>query len=76
MVTYPREVLNGIRWMKGDLSNVTVTYVHRGAPGDQRTIRGEDIAELGRSFFKVGDGQIPYHRIIRIEKDGEEVFRA
>ncbi|MBN1109200.1 MAG: DUF504 domain-containing protein [Methanomassiliicoccales archaeon] len=73
---YPREVLNGLRWSGEGLEGVLVTYVHRGAPGDRLTIRGEDITELGRSFFRTGRSCIPYHRISRIERGGEVVYRA
>lgn len=58
------------------MGGVSVTYVHRGAPGNLATVKGECITELGRSFFIVGDGRIPYHRVVRIEKDGEVVFQA
>jgi len=75
-MTYPREVLNRLRWMHGSLSGVLVTYVHRGAPGDVLIIRGEDIVELGRSFFSTRNGQIPYHRITEIEEEGEVVYRS
>jgi uncharacterized protein (UPF0248 family) len=75
-MTYPRQVLNRMRWGEGGLQGAVVTYIHRGGPDDLASVKGEDIAELGRSFFTVGEGQIPYHRIIRIEKDGEVVFQA
>ena len=75
-MTYPRQVLNAIKWGAGGLRGVVVVYVHRGAPDDLASARGEDIAELGRSFFTVGEGHIPYHRVIRIEKDGEVVYLA
>jgi hypothetical protein len=75
-MAYPREVLNQIKWGDGDLSQVLITYVNRGAPGDVARINGEDIVELGRSFFTIGESEIPYHRIVKIEKNGEEVFRA
>ncbi len=65
-----------MRWGEGGLDAVVVTYVHRGAPDDLAFVNGEDIEELGRSFFKVGEGQIPYHRIVRIERKGEVVFQA
>ena len=35
---------------------VTVTYVHRGVPGDLTCVYGEDIIDLGRSFFSTPDG--------------------
>jgi uncharacterized protein (UPF0248 family) len=74
-MTYPRQVLNRIRWGEGGLRGVVVTYVHRGGPDDLANVRGEEISDLGRSFFTVGEGQIPYHRIIKIEKEGEVVFQ-
>ena len=73
---YPREVLNRLRWSGGGLEGVLVTYAHRGAPGDVVTVRGEDIMELGRSFFRTERSSVPYHRILRIERRGEVVFRA
>jgi uncharacterized protein (UPF0248 family) len=75
-MTYPRQVLNRIRWGEGGLNGVVVTYIHRGGPHDLAFVDGEDIVELGRSFFAVGEGQIPYHRIVKIEKDGKVVFQA
>ncbi len=74
-MTYPRQVLNKMRWGTGGLNNVVVTYIHRGGPGDLAYVNGEAITELGRSFFLVGEAQIPYHRIVKIEKDGEMVFQ-
>jgi uncharacterized protein (UPF0248 family) len=74
-MTYPREVLNRMKWV-GGLNGVVVTYVHRGGPDDMEYVKGEDITELGRSFFTVREGRIPYHRILKIEKDGEVVFQT
>jgi uncharacterized protein (UPF0248 family) len=75
-MTYPREVLNRLKWGREGLSHAVITYVHRGAPGDLAIISGEEILGLGRSFFTVGNGQIPYHRITRIENEGEVVYQA
>ncbi|MHC1681327.1 MAG: DUF504 domain-containing protein [Methanomassiliicoccales archaeon] len=74
-MTYPRQVLNKLRWGTAGLNGVVVTYVHRGGPGDLAHVNGEAITELGRSFFNVGEAQIPYHRIEKIEKDGKVVFQ-
>lgn len=75
-MTYPRQALNRIRWGAGSLQGVVVTYVHRGGREDLAEVSGEDIKELGRSFFTVGDARIPYHRVIRIEREGEVVYQA
>ncbi len=63
-MTYPRQVLSTLRWKSGEnLAEAWITYVHRGAPGDEMTISGSDIVELERSFFITKDAKIPYHRI-------------
>ncbi len=71
---FPRDVLNRLRWTEG-LDEVTVTYLHRGAPGDRLAIKGSDIVELERSFFVTVDSKIPYHRIRTIERRGEVLYR-
>jgi uncharacterized protein (UPF0248 family) len=73
---FPREVLNRLRWKEGEgLHDVSVTYLHRGAPGDAITIRGGEIVALERSFFVTADSRIPYHRIRLIERNGEVLYR-
>lgn len=73
---FPRDVLNRLRWTENEgLKGTTVTYLHRGAPGDRVSIKGEDIVELERSFFVTADSKIPYHRIRLIEKNGEVLYR-
>ena len=74
-MVYPRDVLNRLRWTDGeDLGDAVITYVHRGAPGDEMTIRGERIKTLDRLFFETEEASIPYHRVLRIEYRGELVF--
>jgi uncharacterized protein (UPF0248 family) len=74
MLTYPRQILNRLKWKDGSLNRVKVTYVHRGASGDRLTIPAENITRLGHSFFSTADSEIPYHRIVRIERDGVVLF--
>ena len=74
MVPYPREILNRLKWKDGSLNGGRVTYVHRGAPGDSLTISAEDILRLGHSFFATADSDIPYHRIMLIERGGMVLF--
>jgi len=73
-MVYPREVLNELKWKHHALGEAEITYIHRGAPGDVLTIKGECIANLGRSFFETADATVPYHRIIRIKWNGELLF--
>jgi uncharacterized protein len=75
----PKEVLNEIRWRHDALEHVVIGYLHRGAPGDQRTVEGSKVLELGRSFFRVegpqGGTSLPYHRVLWIEWEGRRVWQ-
>jgi len=72
----PREALNKLKWhSKFNLEDSKITIIHRGAPRNVRVIDGKNILELGRSFMHItspeGKVEIPYHRIIQIEVQGE-----
>jgi len=74
-MVYPKDVLNRLKWTDGEsLDDATIWYVHRGAPGDIMAISGRRIRNLGQGFFEVDESMIPYHRILRIEYQGEVVF--
>lgn len=74
----PRAQLNELKWHHDALDEAVVHYVHRGAPGDRAVIEGADILELGRSFITLrtpeGEGQIPYHRVFRIDRGQETIW--
>ncbi len=68
----PREILNELKWRhERSLEKAKIFYIHRGAPGDFRVMKGEDIIDLGRSFIETEEAKIPYHRVFKIEYDGE-----
>lgn len=75
----PREALNELKWRLDALHEAEIHYVHRGAPSDSRVVQGARIVELGRSFFTLRDRRgvtsIPYHRVYRIERGGETVWK-
>jgi uncharacterized protein (UPF0248 family) len=58
------------RIMRGgsDPSEFELAYVHRGATGDQMTIKVSEIARLGKGSFLLRDGetQIPFHRVLYV----------
>ncbi|MHB8604715.1 MAG: DUF504 domain-containing protein [Thermoplasmatota archaeon] len=72
----PREVLNELKWRDPSaLARAAVRYVHRGAPGDERSVSGSQIAALHASFMGLTDGaMIPFHRIFSIESDGARLW--
>ena len=74
-MVYPREVLNRLKWTKGEsLAGATIWYVHRGVPGDLMEISGSAIKSLDKGFFETEDAVIPYHRIVRIDCRGRNLF--
>jgi uncharacterized protein (UPF0248 family) len=74
-MVFPREVLNQLKWgPEGGLDRAEVTYLHRGAPGDEAMVKGSNIVELERSFFCTSENKVPYHRIRRIALDGKILF--
>jgi uncharacterized protein (UPF0248 family) len=72
----PRDVLNRLKWKDGeDLGEAVIFYVHRGAPGNSKTVSGADIEKLEGFCFELNTGTcIPYHRVYRITYRGETVF--
>ena len=75
MMKTPRDILNEIMWKEDmDLSSAEVFYVHRGAEGDYKILKGDEIEDLGRSFIKCEEGHIPYHRVFQIIYRGEVIF--
>ena len=66
----PREALNKILWDKKlNVNDFDVTFIHRGAEKDEKTIPCSSIVKVGRSWFlyRAGEGEfetfIPFHRI-------------
>lgn len=75
---FPRDVLNEVKWKGHDLSKCKIHYINRGSPGDTDTIECNQIKEIGRGFLTIEgipyEKYIPYHRITKIEYDGETIF--
>lgn len=70
-----RDILNALKWRTDkDLSKAEITYVHRGVPGDTKTISGDEILSIEPSFMILEEASIPYHRILRIIYNGEVIF--
>jgi uncharacterized protein (UPF0248 family) len=68
-----KNVLNMVLWhpeMERERSKIS--YIHRGARGNIKTIKGSSIDRLEGGFLILKDEtQIPFHRIIKIEYDHE-----
>ncbi|MCD6108050.1 MAG: DUF504 domain-containing protein [Thermoplasmata archaeon] len=71
-----RDILNELKWRdKYDFKKVTIFYLHRGAPGDFKELKGSEIAKIGHSFITTKDDtMIPYHRVLKIVYDDKTLF--
>ena len=71
------QTLNRLKWT-GRLMNCEVTFLHRGAPGDRKTVSGTQITEVKKGYFSFEsrgwETTIPMHRILEIGVDGETVW--
>ncbi|ADP78012.1 Protein of unknown function DUF504 [Methanothermus fervidus DSM 2088] len=64
-----QNIINMLKWHpKYDLSNCKITYIHRGSPGNLKTIKGSEIKNIDRGFIILkNDVAIPYHRIVKVQ---------
>ncbi len=64
-----KNILNMILWHpEMRIDQAEISYIHRGAPGNLKTINGSFIDRMENGFLILNDGtQIPFHRIIKID---------
>lgn len=70
-------VLNRLKWT-GKLGDCEITILHRGAPGDRKTIQGKNVTEVKRSYFLYKNREettIPLHRVLGIKLEGEMIWK-
>jgi len=79
-----KNIFNKIFWDKRENPrDYSVTFIHRGAPGDIKRISVSSIEKVGASWFTYSSGEdestvIPFHRIIEIKnvKSKEVLWRS
>lgn len=71
------QILNKLKWTR-QLPHASVTILHRGAPGNKKTIQGKSITEVKRSYFLYEKNNsetfIPYRRVLEVKK-GSKIWR-
>jgi uncharacterized protein (UPF0248 family) len=72
-------VMGKLLWKDG-LPGAEITILHRGAPGDKKMVRGEDVLEVKPGHFtyrnSLGeDTVIPNHRILEVRKHGKRLWK-
>ncbi len=71
-------VLGKLKW-KGELKDCEIIILHRGAPGNRKTISGKKVTEVKKSYFYYKDGRetcIPLHRILEIKLKGKVIWKG
>ncbi len=75
---FPRTVLNEVKWKGCDLSECIIYYENRGSPNDTTIVTGDKIKKIDSMFLILEEipyeKYIPYHRITKIEYEGETIF--
>ena len=71
-----KNILNMVLWPpRMNINPAKISYIHRGAPGNLKTIKGSFIDRLENGFLILNDGtQIPFHRIIKIEYNDKTLY--
>ena len=71
-----KSVLDMILWHPDmDIKLSKITYIHRGAKGNLKTIQGSQIVRLARGFLILDEEtQIPYHRITKIKYKDKTIW--
>jgi uncharacterized protein (UPF0248 family) len=70
-----RNVFNKIFWDKRENpADYVVTFVHRGAEGNVKTISASSIKDVGASWFTYLTGNneetlIPFHRVVKVKNE-------
>jgi len=71
----PREILNELKWREDkDISKAEIWYTSRDTAEGFGIITGDELTELGKSFFSTTHATIPFYKIFRIIYDGEVIF--
>jgi len=79
-----KNIFNKIFWDKRENpKDYSVTFVHRGALGDAKSISASIIEKVGHSWFTYSSGEeestvIPFHRIVEVRniKSKEVLWRS
>jgi uncharacterized protein (UPF0248 family) len=77
-----RNILNKLIWSgENNLKDYIILYIHRGAPGNSKSLSASSIIKISGSWFSFKEGEeekiIPFHRVTLIVnlKTGELLWR-
>lgn len=72
-----KNILDLLFWHPNkEIDNTIISYIHRGATGNIKTITGDEIKRIEKGFLVLQDDiYIPLHRIIKIEYNQNLVWK-
>lgn len=72
-----KNILNMVLWHpEMEKNRLKISYIHRGARGNIKTIPGNGIDKLENGFLILDDEtQIPFHRIVKMEYDNKILWK-
>jgi len=72
-----KNVLNMVLWHPDmEVNRTIISYIHRGARGNIKTVPGSQIDRIENGFLILNDEtQIPFHRIIKVEYDDKILWK-
>jgi len=71
-------VLSKLKWV-GGLEDCEIVILHRGAPGNRKTIPGKDVTEVKKSYFYYKNKKetcIPLHRVLEVRLKGKVIWKS
>jgi uncharacterized protein (UPF0248 family) len=70
------ELLSRLEWGEGiTLEELEFLVVHRGAPGDVRSLAAPEVVGRDRSYLLLeGGGAVPYHRVLEVRRGGRVLW--
>lgn len=73
-----KDIFSKYRFPQNKLKDLTIVFIHRGAPQNKKTISAENI-KVGRDHFEYFDRvertYIPFHRILEIQDKGKTIYK-
>ncbi|MFQ5648163.1 MAG: DUF504 domain-containing protein [Candidatus Aenigmatarchaeota archaeon] len=77
-MAYVYDVLNKLKW-GGRLGSCEIVILHRGAPGDRKTVAGGNVTQVRKGHLEYVNERgeetfIPYHRVLEVRVKGKPVW--
>jgi uncharacterized protein (UPF0248 family) len=72
------QVLNRLKWSDG-LKRTEIVILSRGSPDSEKTIKGEDITEIKKTYLIFSDAGketfIPLHRVLEVRRGSVTLWK-